>query len=64
MTRKDLLKKLCGYLDEAMYLLETTAEKPDDNDEIWFTLNEAHSLVEDHLNAILIKEIKERQISG
>ena len=64
MTRKDLLKKLCGHLDEAMYLLETAAVKPDEKDEIWFAVNEAASLVESHLNDILIKEIKKRQING
>ena len=55
MDRKTLLKKILAHLGEAMYLMEITEVKPDEADEIWFAINEANSLVEDHLNMILIQ---------
>lgn len=57
MDRRELLKKILAHLGEALYLMETTEAKPDDADEIWFAVNEAHSLAEDHLNRILIEDI-------
>jgi hypothetical protein len=57
MDRKALLKKILGHLDEAMYLMETTEAKPDDADEVWFAVNEAHSLAETKLNEILVAEM-------
>ena len=56
MDRKALLLKLLDQLDEAMYLMETTEAKPDDGDEVWFALTEAHSVAETQLNEILIAE--------
>lgn len=59
MDRKELLKKILEHLDEAMYLMEVTETKPDDGDQVWFAVNEAHAVAEDHLNLILIDEIQE-----
>lgn len=59
MDRKELLKKILEHLGEALYLMETTEVKPDDADEIWFAVNEANSLAEDHLNRILVAEIRD-----
>jgi hypothetical protein len=42
-----------------MYLMEVTETKPDDGDQVWFAVNEAHAVAEDHLNLILINEIQE-----
>ena len=59
MDRKALLKKILEHLGEALYLMETTEAKPDDEDAVWFAVNEANSLAEDRLNEMLIKDIKE-----
>ena len=59
MDRKTLLKKILAHLGEALHLMETTEVKPDDADEIWFAVNEANSLAEDHLNRILIEEMQQ-----
>lgn len=58
MDRKELLKKILHHLGEAMHLMETSEVKPDDRDEIWFAINEANSLAEDHLNDILVREAR------
>ncbi len=57
MDRKELLKKILEHLGEAMYLMETTEAKPDDEDQVWFAVNEANSLAETKLNEILIAEM-------
>jgi hypothetical protein len=57
MDRKALLLKLVDQLGEALYLMETTEAKPDDGDEVWFAINEAHSVAETKLNEILFAEM-------
>lgn len=57
MDRKALLKQILEHLDEAMYLMETTEAKPDDEDQVWFAVNEAHGLAETKLNEILFAEM-------
>lgn len=47
---QELLSKLQILLDEAMYLMENNLVKPDENDHIWFTINDAHSFVRECLN--------------
>lgn len=59
MDRKKLLIEILYHLDEAMHLMEITEAKPDDEDQVWFAINEAHAVAEDHLNRILIANIQE-----
>lgn len=58
MDRKTLLKAILGHLDEVLYLMETTEAKPDDEDAVWFAVNEAHSVAEERLNEILVDDIR------
>lgn len=60
MDRKELLKKILDHLGEALYLMETTEAKPDDDDDVWSAVNDANELVETKLNAMLMAEIKEK----
>jgi hypothetical protein len=57
MDRKELLTEILFHLETALYLMETTAAKPDDEDVVWFAVNEAQSVAEERLNEILMDAI-------
>ena len=59
MDRKTLLKKILEHLDEALYLMDTTEEQPDDDDAIWHGVMAVHGAAETELNLILIREIQQ-----
>ena len=53
MDRKSLLLKILNHLDEALYLMETCPDKPDDEDAVWFAVNEAHAITEEQFNKVM-----------
>lgn len=58
MDRKSLLLKVLQHLDEALYLMERCEDKPDDEDAVWFAVNEAHSITEEQFNKVMGEESK------
>ena len=61
MDRKALLKKILEHLDEALYAMEITEAKPDDEDAIWNGIMAVHGTAESELNQILVAEIRKEQ---
>lgn len=57
MDRKTLLKRILEHLDEALYLMETSEVRPDDEDVIWNGIMAVHGTAESHLNVILVEEL-------
>jgi len=50
MSRKDLLAQVLEHLESAQHLCETTAVKPDDDDEIYQLLVDLIDLCNDTFN--------------
>lgn len=57
MERKKLLLKILEHLDEALYLMETTETKPDDQDVIWNGIMAVHGAAEHELNKLLMESM-------
>lgn len=59
MDRKALLKKILEHLDEALYAMEISEAKPDDEDAIWNGIMAVHGTAEAELNRIIMDNIRD-----
>jgi hypothetical protein len=58
MTKKSLLIKILEQLDSAIYIMDCSREKPDEKDEIYGLIQEAHNKAENELNRLEFQSLQ------